>query len=639
LFAILGCVACTIVLFAHSQTAQAPPAQTPQAPPVAVGIGPDQSPAPTPAEAPTFRVTAREVLLDVLVIDKSGQPVTGLKDSDFSVTEEGEAQVIRRVDEHHAMDAANLSKLTSLPDLPPNTFSNYTPVRNSNASIVLLLDAMDSPIEAQMVMREQLIKFLKNMQPGPPVAIFQLDTEMRLIQGFTTDPRALLAAAESKRDMPSLARPTAAPRNYSGDALYRRVLMGNLRDGMRMMGSYLAGYPGRKNLIWFTGRIPMTRLGTGFGNPFGDGMTVTDSADESKELTDVLSVSRIAVYPVDTYGLVVGPGFSAARGGMPAMRGGTGGIPGFTNHANMDEIAEQTGGKAYYNTNDFTRVIGDVARTSSNYYTVAYATTNTKWNGEFRKIKITVDRPDVQLLHKEGYYAYSLDKREQSGIAAIEKREAAEAEQQQGGEAETSQPPAGTQNPGGQNPGAAADNAQLGATVHHSSKGGFDAAMGLGAIPPTEIVFGARLQADSNTEKLNKNVAMPPDNFLKPEWQHKPFRDYTIFYEADLHRARFTRTPDGIRHGSFEFVAIVYTGDGEAVNSIIETATLNVSPERYRELLVSGLQMKEEIAIPVKGNFFLRLGVHDKVGDQVGALEIPVDQIRLEVAAVSGPAQ
>jgi VWFA-related protein len=570
----------------------------------------------------------------VLVIDKSGQPVTGLKPSDFSATEEGKPQVIRRVVEHHAMDAADLSRLTSLPDLPPNTFTNYTPVRNSNASIVLLLDAMDSPIEAQMMMRDQLIKFLKNMQPGPPVAIFQLDTEMRLIQGFTTDPRALLAAAESKRDMPSLARPTAAPRNYSGDALYRRTLMGNLRDGMRMMGSYLAGYPGRKNLIWFTGRIPMTRMGTGFGNPFGDGMTVTDSADESKELTDVLSVSRIAVYPVDTYGLVVGPGFSAARGGMPAMRGGTRGIPGFENHANMDEIAEQTGGRAYYNTNDFTRVIGDVARTSSNYYTVAYATTNTKWNGEYRKIKITVDRPDVQLLHKEGYYAYSLDAREQSGIAAIEKREEAEAEQQESGDAEASQHPAGTQDNS-----ASANNAALGATIHHSSKGGFDAAMGLGAIPPTEIVFGVRLQADSNTEKLNKSAAMPQDNYLKPEWEHKPFRNYTILYDADLHRARFTRTPDGMRHGSFEFVAIVYTADGEEVNSIIETAQLNLTADRYRELLVSGLQAKEEIAIPVKGNFFLRLGVHDKEGDQVGALEIPVDQIRLDVAAGNGAAQ
>jgi VWFA-related protein len=624
LSAIIFCFAFTINIFAFGQAAQAPPAQ---APPAAVGIGPDQTAAPTPAGPPTFRVTAREVLLDVLVIDKNGQPVTGLKASDFSVAEEGESQAIRRVDEHHAMDAADLSKLTTLPELPPNTFTNYTPVRNSNASIVLLLDAMDSPIEAQMVMRDQLIKFLKNMQPGPPVAIFQLDTEMRLIQGFTTDPKALLAAAESKRDMPSLAKPTAAPRNYSGDALYRRVLMGNLRDGMRMMGSYLAGYPGRKNLIWFTGRIPMTRLGQGFGNPFGDGMTVSDSEDESKALTDVLTVSRIAVYPVDTYGLVVGPGFSAAsaRGGMP-MRGGTGGIPGFTNHTNMDEIAEQTGGKAYYNTNDFTRVIGDVARTSSNYYTVAFATTNTKWNGEFRRIKITVDRPDVQLLHKDGYYAYSLEKREQSGIAAIEKREAAAAEREQEGEAETSQPPAGAQNPG-----TSADGAQLGATVHHSSKGGFDAAMGLGAIPPTEIVFGARVQPEASTEKLNKNAAMPPDNFLKPEWQHKPFRNYTILYDADLHRARFTRTPDGMRHGSFEFVAMVYTADGEAVNSIIETAQLNVSADRYRELLVTGLQMREEIAIPAKGNFFLRLGVHDKEGDQVGALEIPVDQIRLNL--------
>jgi VWFA-related protein len=563
----------------------------------------------------------------VLVIDKSGQPVTGLKPSDFSVTEEGEAQTIRRVDEHHAMDAANLSKLTSLPELPPNTFSNYTPVRNSNASIVLLLDAMDSPIEAQMVMHEQLIKFLKNMQPGPPVAIFQLDTEMRLIQGFTTDPKALLAAAESKRDMPSLARPTAAPRSYTGDSVYRRTLMENLRDGMRIMGSYLAGYPGRKNLIWFTGRIPMTRLGTGFGNPFGDGMTVTDSDSESKELTDVLTVSRIAVYPVDTYGLVAPMSAATGRGAMPAMRSA---IPGFTNHANMDLIAEQTGGKAYYNTNDFTRVIGDVARTSSSYYTVAYATTNTKWNGEFRRIKITVDRPDVQLLHKEGYYAYSLDKREQSGIAAIEKRMAAAAEQQQGGETENRQPPAGAQNPG-----ATANNTALGATIHHSTKGGFDAAMCLGAIPPTEIVFAARLQADASTEKLNKNAALPQDNFLKPEWQHKPFRNYTIFYDADLHRARFTRTPDGLRHGAVEFVAVVYTSDGEVVNSIIETATLDVSPERYRELLVSGLQMKEEIAIPVKGNFFLRLGVHDKEGDQVGALEIAVDEIKLGVSAAS----
>ncbi|MGB8847841.1 MAG: VWA domain-containing protein, partial [Terracidiphilus sp.] len=505
--------------------------------------------------------------------------------------------------------------------------------RNTNASIVLLLDAMDSPIEAQMVMRQQLIKFLKNMQPGPPVAIFQLDTEMHLIQGFTSDPKVLLAAAESKRDMPTMAPVTAAPRNYSADAVYRRTLMDNLRSGMRMLGGYLAAYPGRKNLIWFTGRIPMTRTGYGFGDPFRDGMTVTGSGDEASELTDVLMVSRIAVYPVDTFGLVApGGSFGAAsRGGIQPMRGG---IPGFNNHANMDEIAQQTGGKAYYNTNDFTRVIEDVIRTGSSYYSIAYGTTNTKWNGEFRSIKVTVDRPDVQLQHKNGYYAYNFDAREQAGIAAIEKRMADQAEQQESSGAENGQPPAGTHEPG-----ATANPAALGATIHHSTNGGFGAAMGLGAIPPTEIVFAARLQADANTEKLNKSDAIPENNFLKPEWQHKPFRNYTVFYDADVHKVRFTRTPDGIRHASIEFVAIVYTGDGEEVNSIIQTATLDMTADHYRELLVSGLHTKAEIAIPVKGNFFLRLGVHDKAGDQVGALEIPVDQIRLDVPAASAQNQ
>ncbi len=340
-----------------------------------------------------------------------------------------------------------MNKLASAPELPPNTFSNYTPARNTNASIVLLLDAMDSPIEAQMAMRDQLINFLKHMQPGPPVAIFQLDTEMHLIQGFTSDPKVLLAAAESKRDMPTLAPATAAPRTYSSDAVYRRTLMDNLRSGMRMLGGYLAAYPGRKNLIWFTGRIPMTRTGFGFGNPFRDGMTVTDSGDEASELTDVLMVSRIAVYPVDTFGLVApGGSFGAAsRGGIQPMRGG---IPGFDNHANMDEIAQQTGGKAYYNTNDFTRVIEDVIRTGSSYYSIAYGTTNTKWNGEFRSIKVAVDRPDVQLQHKNGYYAYNFDAREQAGIEAIEKRMADQAEQQESTGAENDQPPAGAQDTG-----------------------------------------------------------------------------------------------------------------------------------------------------------------------------------------------
>jgi VWFA-related protein len=614
--AAIGCLASIVCCIGLARAAQPP-----QAP---VGIAPSQT------AVPTLRVTTREVLLDVLAADKYGQPVTGLKAADFTVSEEGQPQVIRRLDEHHPMSAADVEKLTAAPALPPNTFTNFTPVRNTNASTVLLLDAMDSPIVAQMVMRQQLINYLKHTQPGPPIAIFQLDTEMRLIQGFTSDPKVLLAAAESKRDLPSLAKPTAAPRSYTADAQYRRVLAETLRNGMRMLGSYLAGFPGRKNLIWFTGQVPMTIMGFGFGNPFRDGLTVTGgTGDELTDLTDVLTVSRVALYPVDTRGLSVAPdefGAGPRRGAFPN--------PGARvfDHTNMDMVAEQTGGKAYYNTNDFAHVIAEVVNNGSSYYTIAYATTNTKWNGELRHIKVTVDRPDVHLQHREGYYAYSLDKREQSGIASIEKRRADAAAQQGGSETQIASQPPGVD----QAAESTANSPDLGATVRHSPTGGFGLAMGLGAIPPTEIVFVARLWADANAEKLGEQSPMSPDNFLKPEWQHKPFRNYTIVFNADAHRIRFTQTPDGMRHGAVEFVAVVYSADGQQVNALLKTESFDLTSDQYRNLLVSGLPAKEEIAIPVKGDFFLRLGVHDVTGDQVGALEIPVDQIKLE-AAGPGP--
>jgi hypothetical protein len=294
----------------------------------------------------------------------------------------------------------------------------------------------------------------------------------------------------------------------------------------------------------------------------------------------------------------------------------------------MDLVAAQTGGKAYYNTNDFTRVITDVENTGSSYYTLSYSTTNTKWNGQLRRIKIVVDRPEVNVQHKQGYYAFSLDKREQSGIAAIEQHKAEAAVKQA-----MATPQAGPQGDAQPDDEAGPENPEAGALIHHAANGGFGAAMALGAIPPTEIVFAVRVEADTSQEKLGKNSPMPVNNFLRAEWQHKPFRNYTVFYDADVHRVHFTRTADGMRHSKVEFVAVVFSPDGREVNSLLETATIDLTADRYREMLVSGLHTKESIAIPAKGSFFLRLGVHDLTGEQVGALEIPVDQIRLGAVA------
>ncbi len=583
-----------------------------------------QLPGPSAPAIPVLTATTREVLLDVVVTDANGSPVTGLTAADFAVSEENEPQHLTHVEEHHPMGAAELAALKS-PALPPNTFTNYQPVANSNASTVILLDALDTPIQAQMMLREQLIEYMKRVPAGTPIAIFQVDTEMRLIQGFSADPEVLLAAAKSKRDEPSLRKPW-----QGNQAEYLRFRRDILRDGFRLMGRYLAGFPGRKNLIWFTAQVPENfrtqPLESSFGKSFRDDFSVLD--DNPGDLTDALTLSRVAVYPVDARGLETPAQYDVSRSG-PAGRGANRRFE--TSHAfqhmDLDGIAEQTGGKAYYNTNGLKEVIAEIVSNGSSYYTLAYSTTNQKWEGQMRHIKLKLSRPGLRAQYRRGYYAIDRTKQEQRLLAAMQKKKAA------GGNNPFSDENAEPEEPASPDEAAAAPAASgTGAVIPHP-KGGFEASMQLGAIPPTEVILTASLAMNDKVEKLEKDAPLPPGNFLVAEYKGKPFRTYTVQIKADARGLRLSKTADGIHHGKVEFVTVVFDQEGHQINAIASSAELNFKDATYRKMLATGLPIQQQIAVPVKGNFFLRIGVHDFGSDHIGAMEIPVDAVHAGVNA------
>jgi VWFA-related protein len=437
---------------------------------------------------------------------------------------------------------------------------------------------------------------------------------MRLIQGFSTDPQVLLAAAESKRDMPSLQRPIHGDREY-----YLRMKNQILGEGMQAIGRYLAGFPGRKNLVWFTGYIPIWLSGSPTveeverraGNPFKDSFNVYD--DAMAGLTDSLSLSRVAVYPIDARGLQTLPAFDASRR-RPASNLGFYNAQGFE-HMQLDEIADATGGKAYYNTNGLKETLAEIVNNGSNYYTLAYATTNQKWDGKFRHIKIEVNRPGVKLQYRPGYYAVDRTQLEQRQLAALQRRMAR-------GQQPAPAPPESSEDS------PVVD--ENGATIKRPREG-FDAAMQLGAVPPTEIVFTASLAIDNSVVKLGKNDPQPKDNYLKPEYKDKPFHNFNVAIQTDPHSLNITQSPDGKRHGSLQFVTALFTTDGEMINSIQSMVSFDLTDNGYRKLLQNGLPVKQQIAVPVKGNYFLRVGIHDLGNDRVGAVEIPVDQVHPNV--------
>jgi hypothetical protein len=74
-------------------------------------------------------------------------------------------------------------------------------------------------------------------------------------------------------------------------------------------------------------------------------------------------------------------------------------------HGTMSDMAERTGGKAFYNRNDIDTAISKSIDDGSTYYTLAYYPENKDWNGKFRKIQVKVNREGVKVRHRLGYYA------------------------------------------------------------------------------------------------------------------------------------------------------------------------------------------------------------------------------------------
>lgn len=571
-----------------------------------------------PQSGITLHAGARLVIVDVVVTDGHQNPVHNLTASDFTLLEKGVSQQIRSFEEHTAPSAAEAAKLGPLPSLPKGIFTNYTPVPPGSAVNILLLDALNTPMKDQAYVHYQLEQYLKHAAPGTRIAIFGLTTHLTLLQGFTSDPAVLKAFVSKKNPQaspllsdavsgidsdnmvdsfssfgndPSMADVMANMQQFDAvqQAFKQQMRAQYTLDAMNQLARYLSGIPGRKNLIWFSGAFPLNIMPNGdLSDPFA---AVASSEDEFRETTNLLTLSQVAVYPVDARGLQTSPVFDASVSGSKYARN-----PGAfaaanakflqqnaEEHMTMAQMAEATGGHAFYNTNGLSQAVAKAIDSGSNYYTIAYSPTNMKWDGGFRKIEIRTDKPGLTLAYRRGYYAV----------------------------------------PPGDRPGKAVDPATVAANAPFG-RDPMRAAMMRGGPDPTEIIFKARvLPVTASTEEQPAT-----GNLLNPNIKTKgPFVRYAIDIAADP-RVMLTTTPQGYHEGAAQFLTYVYDQDGNIVNLVDNKTRANLPPEAYAQSLKVGLHWHQEVSVPAKGNYFLRIGIHDLTGDRVGAIEVPVAAVK-----------
>ena len=150
-----------------------------------------QGPSPSEVPPPTIRVSTHMVLVDVVVTDKQGKPVPGLRPEDFVVEENGKAQKIATFTKPEENTAAP-------PALPPGIYSNRPQYRSAGGPItVMLLDAINTPFKDQAYARFQMLKFVKeNLKPNQRMAVLTLTGTLQVLQDFTSDPQVLYTALQ-----------------------------------------------------------------------------------------------------------------------------------------------------------------------------------------------------------------------------------------------------------------------------------------------------------------------------------------------------------------------------------------------------------------------------------------------------------
>jgi len=387
-----------------------------------------------------FTSRSELVLIPTLVTGKGGAHIGGLTKEDFTVFENGVEQKIATFEEVTS-DIHRVSHPRN-----PNEFSNALAGGPSTLRVTLIvLDFINTPFAGQANARTQLLKYLMQsvgqspQEQREPTALYTLTRSgIHTIHDFTSDPRVLLAALHKVRgdavhlvDTPEdveAVTGTASPDGSAGvdpgqvqseadrfqsmmedtelnfQSFQQRLAITYTLEGMQQVAQALAGFPGRKSLIWAGGGFPFSVSDNTMQLAPAGRDTLADVLPLYEHTWQLLNNAQIALYPLDVNGLqvsvaptasVLSPGRNYSRN-MENRQMDT--------QATLQTFASMTGGRAYYNSNDLVRGFRDAVNDSSEYYLLGYYLDRSKTKAGWRKLSVKAKRDHVEVRARSGFF-------------------------------------------------------------------------------------------------------------------------------------------------------------------------------------------------------------------------------------------
>jgi VWFA-related protein len=365
-------------------TASQPAAQTAPTAPATSAAPTTPAQAPTPGQVVTnadgtytIRVTSRLVVLDMVVLDAKGAVVKDLKRDDFHVEEAGQPQTILNFEEAGAHTPSPEMTIDSTADL--DRLAPRAPVD------IILLDEFNTRFEDMAFARYSLKKYLEK-QPAklitPTMLIAVSLQKFNVLHDYTQNKEEII----SSLDHHFAVSPWQVPVGGWVSERYNTAFI-----TLRSVAEAVMGHPGHKNMIWIgRGFPPSRRLQAGWSID-----TENRIFSAVQDCVNMLRDARVTLYTIDPAGLLVDPG---VYGGDPM-------VDPFGGNYEFNKLATATGGRTLYGRNDVDMEIQTAIQDGANFYTLSYRPGNTSLDPQkFRRIKVSVDRPGLHVVTREGYY-------------------------------------------------------------------------------------------------------------------------------------------------------------------------------------------------------------------------------------------
>ncbi|PYU68223.1 MAG: VWA domain-containing protein [Acidobacteria bacterium] len=363
-----------------------------------------------------IQVTSELVLVNVVAHDKKGNLVRDLKKGDFKLLEDGKKQEISTFDFENVDELPTASTLeATVSGVAGGTLlrsgKQAAPSLDARDRRLILLFFDFSAMEPEQIDRsiDAAKKFVDaKMQPADLMALVSLATNMRVDLDFTDNKTKLLAALTAYNS----GQGQGFENGSSGSAEGAAETSGAFSVDDTDFNTFSADRKllALESLMQALGKLPQKKSLIYFSN--GISQTGADNQSALRATTAEAVKANVSIYSVDIRGLQAfppgGEAQSASLHGQSAYSGQSVLNDLSGNAASQETLAtlsSDTGGKAFFDSNDFSSVFSQVQKDSSAYYVLGFTSKNPLKDGRFRRLKVQVNRVDLKLDFRSGYYA------------------------------------------------------------------------------------------------------------------------------------------------------------------------------------------------------------------------------------------